>query len=517
MIRKLAVAVLILLVIAVAGFAIKRRSVSTPPKTASDYNVVLISIDTTRADFIGCYGNKIIATPNIDRLAQQGVLFENYYSTVNTTLAAHSSIFTGLYPRNHGVGRNSMRLNQKNLTLAEYLSAKDYKTAAFIGSYALASVFGINQGFATFDEGFIGDPNQYIAKDMQGTNVEHKSFEWLVTKENVGHIMRSADEVNRSFFQWLPQNKQHKFFAFVHYYDPHFPYDPPEQWYKRHLEHIPEDTPLTQEAREPLESLFQTQIKPVEGFRPEDMDTLQLPDYARALLKLYLSEIEYADHAVGQVVEELKKDGLDSKTIVIVTADHGENLIDHSQFNSFFRHGFLPHESETHIPLVIWCPRMLPAGHRVERTASEVDMFPTLLSLLGFKPPTVDGISLLPDLFSDTGKSDRPIFSESSQPHAKFDKNIRNLEWVNDLNAASVRVKDYKYINVPWKSFDGVFEIPDDPVENNNLAGKEPDVMKSLQSKLNEWRSKALTGNVDTTFELTDEEREKLQSLGYVQ
>lgn len=517
MIRKLALAIFALLLLGVAGFAIKRYAFTVPAKTAAGYNVVLISIDTTRADFIGCYGNKLISTPNIDHLAQQGVLFENYYSTVNTTLAAHSSIFTGLYPRNHGVGRNSMRLNQKNLTLAEYLSAKDYKTAAFIGSYALASVFGINQGFATFDEAFIGDPGQYIAKDMQAKNVENKSFEWLVTKENVGHIMRSAEEVNRSFFQWLPQNKQHKFFAFVHYYDPHFPYDPPEQWSKRHISQIPPDTPMTQEAREPLESLFQTQIKPVDGFRPEDMDTLELPDYARALLKLYLSEIEYADHAVGQILEELKKEGLDSKTIVIVTADHGENLVDHSQFNSFFRHGFLPHESETHIPLIISCPGVLPAGHRIERTASEVDVFPTLLNFLGFKAPAVDGINLLPDLFSDTGKSDRPIFSESSQPHAKFDKNIRNLEWVNDLNAASVRVEDYKYINVPMMNFDGVFQIADDPVESHNLAGKEPDVMKSLQSRLTQWRSKALTGNVDTSFELTDEEREKLQSLGYVQ
>jgi arylsulfatase A-like enzyme len=517
MIRKIAIGLLILLVLGFAGFAVKRYAFTVPLKTASEYNVVLISIDTTRADFIGCYGNRIIATPNIDRLAQQGVLFENYYSTVNTTLAAHASIFTGLYPRNHGVGRNSMRLNQKNLTLAEYLSAKDYKTAAFIGSYALASVFGINQGFATFDEAFIGDPSQYIAKDMQATNVEHKSFEWLVTKENVGHIMRSAEEVNRSFFQWLPQNKQHKFFAFVHYYDPHFPYDPPEQWYKRHLQQIPAGTPMTQDARGPLETLFQSQIRPVDGFRPEDMDTLELPDYARALLKLYLSEIEYTDHAVGQILDELKKEGLLSKTIVLVTADHGENLIDHSQFNSFFRHGFLPHESETHIPLIISCPGVLPAGHRIERTASEVDVFPTLLSFLGYKPPAVDGISLLADMFSYTGKSERPIFSESSQPHARFDKNIRNLEWINDLNSASVRVSDYKYINVPWKSYDGVFQIPEDPTEAKNLAGKEPDVMKELQSQLRDWRSKALTGNVDTSFELTDEEREKLQSLGYVQ
>src|SRR5215467_2449839 len=108
------------------------NSVFSPPiKRAENYNVILLTIDTTRADFIGSYGNPNISTPNIDSLARDGVLFEHFYSTINTTLAAHASIFTGLYPRNHGVGRNSMRLNKRNLTIAEFLHAHGYNTAAF--------------------------------------------------------------------------------------------------------------------------------------------------------------------------------------------------------------------------------------------------------------------------------------------------------------------------------------------------------------------------------------------------
>src|SRR5262249_24680528 len=265
---------IVLILIAAAAFFEYQRFRPVPVKRAPNFNVVLISLDTTRADFLGCYGNRVISTPNIDRLASDGVLFENFYSTINTTLAAHSSIFTGLYPRNHGVGRNSMRLNQKNLTMAEFLRSKNYETAAFIGSYALASVFGINQGFHVYDESFIGDPNQYIAKNMQAKNVDNHSFEWLVTKTNVGHIMRSADEVNHAFLGWLSQNKQKPFFAFVHYYDAHFPYDPPEKWYKKRMDKIPADVPLTQQDREAIEGQFKT-IPPIDGFRPEDIDQLK--------------------------------------------------------------------------------------------------------------------------------------------------------------------------------------------------------------------------------------------------
>src|SRR5262245_38394837 len=222
MLKKLTIPALGVLTVAAILFLSWRYIFSAPVRRANQYNIVLISIDTTRADFFGCYGNPVVSTPNVDRLASQGVLFENFYSTINTTLAAHSAIFTGLYPRDIGVGRNSMRLSSKLLTMAEFLHAKGYKTAGFIGSFALASVFGINQGFQTYDESFIGDPSSYIERQVESSTKENASFDIIIPKTNVGHIMRSAEEVNMAFFKWLDQQRDDKFFAFVHYYDPHF-------------------------------------------------------------------------------------------------------------------------------------------------------------------------------------------------------------------------------------------------------------------------------------------------------
>jgi arylsulfatase A-like enzyme len=514
--KKLLFLVPIILIVPVV---LSWNSLFPPPiKRAQNYNVVLVTIDTTRADFLGCYGNTAVATPNIDRLAREGVLFENFYSTINTTLASHSSMFTGLYPRDHGVGRNSMRLNGKNLTMAEYLHANGYDTAAFIGSFALASVFGIQQGFKHFDESFIGDMSDYVSRNVPFTNKENKGFEIVLTKQKVGDIERRAEDVNKSFFGWLDQNKNKKFFAFVHYYDPHFPYYPPEKWYRKRLASIPPDTPLKTPDRPDFEGLFAGQSSTLNKFRASDVNNFPIAENASALLKLYASEIEYTDWAVGELVKKLEQSGLRSKTILVVTADHGENLVDHPEFKTFFRHGFLTHDTETHVPFLISCPGFLPAGERVKPVASSVDIFPTVVDLIGFKPPHVDGISILRELFGQKIGKDRVIFAEASQPHADFRKIASKLVWVNDRNSAFVRSNEYKYIKAPWISYEGVFDLTNDRSEQNNIAGTfDNKLMKYFRSQLDDWRSKATVGNIDSSFQLSDEERDKLKSLGYVQ
>jgi Arylsulfatase A and related enzymes len=495
------------------------NSVFAPPiKRAQNYNVVLLTIDTTRADFIGAYGNRSVSTPNIDSLARDGVLFEHFYSTINTTLAAHASIFTGLYPRNHGVGRNSMRLNQKNLTIAEFLHANGYDTAAFIGSFALASVFGVKQGFETFDESFIGDMSDYVSRNASFANKDNKEFQIVLTKQKVGDIERRAGDVNKSFFGWLDQNKNKKFFAFVHYYDPHFPYNPPEEWYRRRLSAIPAGVPLSTPDRPAFEKLFENMTPALAKFQASNFNNFPLPNSMDALLKLYASEIEYADSAVGQIIKKLNETGLRNKTIFIVTADHGENLVDHPEFKTFFRHGFLTHDTETHIPFIVSCPGYLPSGERVNEVASEVDIFPTVADLLGFRPPRVDGISVLKEFFGQKIHTNRDIFAEASQPHLDFHKFAAQMVWVNDRNSAFARKGDYKYITAPWINYEAVFNLQEDPGERNNLLGSvSKGDLRKFRKDLKEWRSKAALGNIDSSFQLSDEERDKLKSLGYVQ
>ncbi|MCI0615754.1 sulfatase, partial [bacterium] len=382
-------------------------------RIAKNYNVILISIDTCRADFIGAYGNSAISTPNLDSLAKEGILFEHFYSSINTTLPSHASLLTGLYPRNHGVARNAMRLGAQNQTLTEFLKSQGYSTAAFIGSFALASVFGLNQGFDVYDESFMGDPSKYIGRSLVINMKDGKTLEALEPDTRTGDIMRPAEDVKASFEKWLSKNKDHKFFAFVHFYDPHFPYLPPEKWYRKHMAAIPERTPLTEQDRINFYPNFKTLVGSIENFRPAQIETVEFSPEVDALVHLYSSEIEYVDSVIGELVKDLDRADLRDQTILIVTSDHGENLVEHSRFNSFFRHGLLTFQTETKVPFLISSPGLLDAGMRVSEPASQLDVFPTLLELLGLKSTLrFDGKSLYPVLFGkDKQESPRLIFA----------------------------------------------------------------------------------------------------------
>jgi arylsulfatase A-like enzyme len=492
------------------------------PRKAEGYNVVLVSIDTCRADFLSVYGNSAISTPHLDALAKKGIVLDHYYSVINTTLPSHASLFTGLYPRNHGVARNAMRLHSKNLTLAEYLKSQGYHTAAFVGSFALASIFGLNQGFDFYEESFIGDPSRFIGREIELKTKEGKTLEALEPDTKTGDITRRAEDVNHAFFQWLDHRPQGKFFAFVHYYDPHFPYYPPEAWYRKHLPTIPEGTPLTERDRTAYYPKFRSAIGMVENFRPGGLNSIEFPPVLQAMLLLYASEIEYTDHALGDLLQKLEEKGLAEHTVIIVTSDHGENLIEHQKFNSFFRHGTLTHETEIHVPFFISCPGVLPQNRRLENVYSELDVYPTILQLLNLKQPgAMDGSSFYPDLFRERKtKEPRLLFAEASQPRITG-LGTQEVSWPNNSNSASLRYGEYKYMDVPWKKYEAVFHIPEDDLEEQNLLGalklKSPERISRFRSLLKAWRSRVMFGNIDTTFQLSDEDREKLESLGYVQ
>jgi len=489
-------------------------------RTAKNYNVILISIDTCRADFIGAYGNSAISTPNLDSLAKQGILFDHFYSSINTTLPSHASMLTGLYPRHHGVARNAMRLGAQNETLGEYLKSQGYSTAAFIGSFALASVFGLNQGFDVYEESFMGDPSRYIGRSLVIDMKDGKTLEALEPDTRTGDITRPAEDVKASFERWLSKNKDHKFFAFIHFYDPHFPYLPPEKWYRKHLASIPERTPLTEQDRINFYPNFKTLVGSIENFRPAQIDTVEFSPVVDALVHLYTSEIEYVDSVIGELVKDLDRSDLRDHTILIVTSDHGENLVEHSRFNSFFRHGLLTYQTETRVPFLISSPGLLEAGLRVSEPASQLDIFPTLVDLLGLKTSLrFDGKSLYPVLSGkDKQESTRLIFAEASQPRIRQEDSSESF-WPNNENSVSVWYGEWKYTRVPWKNFEAIFRVSQDELEENNLIQlvnqKNPELLRKLQSELSSWQKNA--GNIDKGFTLSKEEREKLESLGYVQ
>jgi arylsulfatase A-like enzyme/Tfp pilus assembly protein PilF len=306
-------------------------------------HVLLISIDTCRADHLGCYGYHRPTTPNIDKLAAQSVLFENVISSAPITLPSHSSMLTGTIPPYHGVHNNSdYKLGESNVTLAEILTGRGFATGAIISAYVLDSQYGLDQGFDSYNDSF-EEPvrNLLYFSERRGTETS-----------------RFADE-------WLEKHKDEKFFLFLHYFDPHIKYTPPEP------------------------------------FATEFADNL------------YAGEIAYTDYCIGQVIKKLKDLNIYDSTLLIITADHGEMLGEHGEDD----HTYFIYQPAIKVPLIF----KLPGRHKpqkVKNLVGLIDIMPTVCSLLGIEAPAhVQGKDLSPYFDqSPISSQNRHIYCESLTP-----------------------------------------------------------------------------------------------------
>jgi len=287
---------------------------------ASAPNVVLVTIDTLRADRVGAYGHAAGETPTIDRLAREGVLVLDAVVQVPQTRPSHASIFTGRYPYEHGIRDNySKPLAPGTPTIASVLRRQGWDTAAFIGAYPVSRPSGLDQGFAVFDDPFAaGDDTTRQARTE-----------------------RRAKEVVDRALEWLARPRPGPFFAWVHLFDPHAPYEAPEPFRKRH-------------AGSP-----------------------------------YDGEVAYADAQIGRIAGWLDTRGLRGRTLVVVTSDHGEGLGEHGEDE----HMLFVYDSTLKVPLVLSWPAGLPAGARVHGQFRSVDVLPTLLDLAGVTAPPTSGAS----------------------------------------------------------------------------------------------------------------------------
>jgi arylsulfatase A-like enzyme/Tfp pilus assembly protein PilF len=311
---------------------------AVPAGAARGYNVLLITLDTTRADALGCYGNLNVDTPALDRLARQGALFTKAYTSSPTTLPSHSSIHTGLYPYHHGARANgSYHLAPEVPTLAEMLKEAGYRTAAFISSYVLDSRFGVDQGFESYDDDL-----------TKGVRYSDQMFR-----------ERPAEYTNERVFAWLDEQKDSKFFLWVHYFDAHAPYLTPEPF-------------RTQYAKNP-----------------------------------YAGQIAYLDTHIDALLKKLEEKGIREKTLVVVAGDHGESLGEHGEMT----HGLLVYDGTLRIPLIFNVPGAQQTGLVVDQTVSNTSIAPTILDLLDIRPAGAkfDGVSLL----DDPATWPRAIYSES--------------------------------------------------------------------------------------------------------
>ncbi len=399
-------------------------------------NVLLISIDTLRADHLGCYGYTAVRTPVIDQLAREGVRFERAFSTVPLTLPAHASILTGTYPSYHGIRDNAgYVLPQDQTTLAEVLKKEGYSTAAVVGAYVLDSKFGLDQGFDHYYDNF--DLSRY---------------------ENIspGYIQRTGDEVVQESIRWLSSVRPKPFFLWVHLYDPHDPYTPPEPYASKH------------------------------PGRPYD------------------GEIEFTDSNVGVLLAALKQRGLYENTLIILAGDHGESLGEHGEE----KHGFFVYNATLHVPLIFRLPGGREAGRTVDDNVSLVDLFPTVVQWLGLSRSSTfsyQGVGLSSVLLGKGRVNRSDLLAECYYAYQQFG-------WSPLRTLISGR---YKFVLAPAPE---LYDISSDFSEKRDLAAREGALARSLRRRLEELENRFRRSTIadEAQTEIDSETAEKLRSLGYI-
>jgi len=407
------------------------------PLKPSDLNVLFITLDTTRADHIGCYGYPLIKTPNIDNLAAQGILFQNATAQCPLTLPSHSSMFTGTYPFFHGVRDNGgFYLEEEQVTLAEVLRPAGWATSAFVGAFVLDSRWGIDQGFDYYYDNFDFAKYKKISLDS---------------------VQREGGEVVQAFFDWFDQNNPQKFFSWIHLYDPHTPYEPPEP------------------------------------YRTE---------YGGREYGLYDGEIAYADHLIGRVLEKLREKGHLERTVVVVVGDHGESLGEHHE-NA---HGFFIYDATVSVPMIIRIPSSVLRGKTVAAQVQNIDLMPTLCELLDVRVPReVQGQSLLPLVAGKDQRTQNEAYSESFYPRYHYG-------W-SELK--SLRTSKYKFIQAPRPE---LYDLSLDPREKTNIFSRESALAQRFSRNLKKLEERMSREGIERKGPqaLDSDSREKLMALGYI-
>lgn len=421
-------------------------------------NILFITFDTTRADELSPYAkNRKLQTPHIQKLANEGVLFENVYAQAPQTLPNHASIFTGLYTITHNVLSNGQKLDERALTLAEILKRYNYKTGAIVSAAPLMKVFNLDQGFDHYDDDF-------SAPDLLHGIKGFLRF-FSANKINV-QSERKAHETSQLAVRWIKRaSKQKKpFFLWVHFFDPHKPYD----------------------------------YRPDFG-RPELIeDPVHLVNRS-ATQVAYTNEVQFADHNMGKILVALETLGITERTLTVFTTDHGESLGEHG----YLGHRQHVYENIIRVPLIIRWPQSLPFARRIAVPVMSIDIVPTLLSLLEipYLPDAFQGH----DVLSDRQRNPRKLYSLAVKLFTKA-----------PIRKAMI-FGDYKFIEFDQPEHNALYNIHTDPLEQINLIKDIPLEVRQVQwqEDIQDWWD----NNSDlrlSDFEMTREQLERLKSLGYV-
>ncbi len=427
-------------------------------------NLIIISLDTLRADHLGSYGYERNTSPNIDRFAGESTLFQNSFSNSNWTLPSHMSLMTSLYQTEHNVVGKTNKLSTRIPTLAEVLKREGYHTAAFTSGYFVDRKFGFDRGF----------------------DVYHQSYDFQ--RQNSGQGWR-LEHLEKDLFSWPDTHSQEDFFLFVHSYDVHEPFIA-----HQYLEEFSPDysgwaTNLHNMERFKASPEYKAYVES-EGVRYFNINLyyqkvinaglIELTDADRDhLVALYDNEVRFADEYFGRLRQKLESLGLWENTVIVLWSDHGEELFERGGI----RHGGQQlHDEVLRVPLVIRIPGVEPKV--TPELAQGIDIAPTALDILGIAPETsFAGTSLF-----DEGASNAFVIAEGKDCEC-----IRTDKW--KLSA----LRDGRIFEL--------FDLEDDPDENSNLVMSRSDQVTELTSLLNEALNRMVTD---------EQMRQQLEALGYL-
>ena len=500
------------------------RGGAAEPRT----NLILISIDTLRADHLGCYGYGRPTSPNVDRMARQGILFHNFIASSCWTLPSHASMLTGLDPARHGAVRFGVRPLSNDLdTLAELLWDLGYETAAFVGGGFVGSNLRFDQGFDRFWESPDGKFGAWRSA-RRGGRGETDTLQWVVDSAK----------------PWMERRRDGPFFLFLHTFQVHVPYAPPPPYdamfdpqyrgpyqtqftrgdardlrlriEKRRRDgpflpflhtfqvHVPYAPPPPHDAMfDPqYRGPYQTQFTQGDA-RDLKLENPQDPRIVEHLSALYDGAIRAMDAALGDLLDFLEATGLARNTCVLFTSDHGEE---------FTEHGDLHHskaklyEELIRIPLIAWCPSRFRGGRIARELASHTDIVPTMLELAGgTSPADVDGVSLLPVL-EGVGAPDRVLaISEVDGSTERKQGTVR-----------AIRTDQYKLIESSIDGSELLFDLSTDPAERRDLRPSRTDLAQQLR-KAADGRHRGPPATPAPAIIPDGQLRERLRALGYIE
>jgi arylsulfatase len=531
-------------------------------------NVVLITLDTTRADHLGCYGYTRNTTPHIDRFSKEAALFSHAVSVIPLTTPSHASIMTGLHPENHQIYKNSYPVHESFTMLAEILKRKGYATGGFVSVKIIDSRVGFAQGFDYFSDVPTTPHGNDNDGDDQKKRIRKRLFEPL--------LQRRGDRTVDVGLEWLQENQDQPFFAWVHLYDPHLSYTPPPEYGYRFNTHYEE---YLQSIRNPFfkKKAYedQTVYKGAEKKEGEPISTKEAfqllldifgirarefllsdstpPNLVDDFIAAYDGELAFVDEQVARIIFFLKDNNVYKNTIVIIMGDHGEILYEKEEY--FGHHKYL-YQGSMRIPLIMKFPGI--AHRKINERITNVDILPTLLEALGIEVAiAMDGVSYWP-VISSYGTVQRPeqLFygTHTGQRRASEEHKLQELP-SSIRKIRNVSMKIYKFIKrvfmrvlhikQRWKiedHFDKIavvkgdwklirsessmskkdiiyelYNLREDPDEMENLIDREEEVYNELRRLLKKYiKTKRFSVAPQQHDGQTEEEIKTLRSLGYM-